>query len=280
MQLSKAECGRLQRRIDGILTSEFPWAKERLLASRRRIHVDIPTEDTNLWLRFRNALDRVATVQSYVILKKVPDPPLNPLETSTEIPEGYTLPPDDKPDAILDYARYLFINTAIESWRFTADLAITRLQCLLVEPDYIGDAHRAEAQLDVAKKHEVKGRTFRSSNSKQAIGHFEQATDAAIAGIELFRKTTPNERIEREREPIHRALLYTSWVLAAAALLPFIIPGLADNRWTKWGGLLILGVVLLQVVRPITRLVLSKRKSKKVAVAKALKAIGNKKPEG
>lgn len=280
MDLSKAQCVRLQRRINGILTSEFPWAKEKLLASRRRISPDIPTEDTNLWLRFRNALDRVATVQSYVILRKVPDPPLNRLETPTEIPEDYELPADDDPDAILDYARYLFINTAIEGWRFTADLAITRLQSLLVEPEYTGDAHRGDQKLKAAQRHEGVGRTYRSSNSKQAIAHFEKATEAAIAGIQYFRKTTPDERINREREPIHRALLYTSWALAVAALLPFVVPGLSENRWTPWAVLLVLAVVILQVVRPIARLVFSRRRAKKAAQESAVATSAKRKPGG
>ena len=72
MILDQTTKGNLQDGINNLVANEFPWCKEQIIRSREIV----PIEDADLWMRYRNAMDRLLSIQRGINFGEFPSPNL------------------------------------------------------------------------------------------------------------------------------------------------------------------------------------------------------------
>ena len=115
MILDQSKKDELQEGINNLVENEFPWCKEQIIKSREFV----PIEDAELWMRYRNAMDRLLSVQRGVIFGEFPSPNLATDGIGSE---------DSNPDGILRYSEYLFRNCGVEAWVQATEMLIGLLE--------------------------------------------------------------------------------------------------------------------------------------------------------
>ena len=59
MFLDQSKKDELPKGINNLIATEFPWCKEQIIKSREFV----PIEDAELWMRYKNVMDRLLLVQ-------------------------------------------------------------------------------------------------------------------------------------------------------------------------------------------------------------------------
>lgn len=154
MAIDRGKRRRINERLKRFYLTDFPFAKRNLIESRQSPGIEI--EDPNLWMRHRNALDRVAEVQAML--------------AAGEIPES-----SDDPEKIVEWASYLIRNTAVEAWAQASSFVIGRLSRILEQFDTKGDTSAARDWLYRAQEEDGIARQRRSTamgGEDGSIGHY------------------------------------------------------------------------------------------------------------
>ena len=84
----------------------------------------MPIEDAELWMRYRNAMDRLLLVQRGINFGEFPSPNSLNEDIEAENIEEVGLTDSSNPDDILRYAEYLFRNCGVEAWVQAAETLI------------------------------------------------------------------------------------------------------------------------------------------------------------
>jgi len=100
----------LQEGINKLITTEFPWCKEQIIRSREIV----PIEDAELWMRYRNAMDRLLSIQRGINFSEFPSPNLVTEDIEAEDIEKVGITDPIYPNDILQYSAYLFRNCGVE----------------------------------------------------------------------------------------------------------------------------------------------------------------------
>ncbi len=201
MKIDNAYKQKLQPKINECL-NDFAWCKKEIISSRELITQAV--EDSNLWMRYRNALDRLATVQLGVYKGEFP-PNGNP-----DVLEA------DTPEKVLEYSSYLFRNTAVEAWVQAAAIMVGILRIRIDSREWFGDKIRALSKLEEAIKIEADARNTRSVSMEATVSKYKQVVEKANEGIQLLTRADP----------------YTRWSLYILILT--IIAIVAIELW-RWG---------------------------------------------
>lgn len=181
MKLDEAYIKKLQPKIAECL-EDFASCKKEIIESRELIAQRI--EDTSLWMRYRNALDRLATVQLGIVRGEFP-PSNNP-----KIMEGE----EDPPEKILEYSSYLFRNTAVEAWVQATENLLGLLRIRIDSREWFGDKNFALQKLEEAIKIEAEARQLRSPSMKATVFKYRQVADKANDGLKVLTMKKPYTR--------------------------------------------------------------------------------------
>ncbi|MCX9011865.1 MAG: hypothetical protein OIN66_12170 [Candidatus Methanoperedens sp.] len=175
----------LQEGINKIISDEFPWSKEQIIRTRELV----PIEDAELWMRYRNAMDRLLSVQRGVNSGEFPSRNL-----VTEDIEDYTLDDPSSPHDILLYSTYLFRNSGVEAWVQATETLIGLLEIRINSFSYNGDKAKANACLKESLKHQSDARMARSSSHKISVALYKRAAEKAQTGLDLLDVVNPYTR--------------------------------------------------------------------------------------
>lgn len=175
----------LQQIIDEIVSNEFPWSKEQIIRTRELV----PIEDAELWMRYRNAMDRLLSVQHGINHGEFPS-----YNLVTENIEDYTLDDPSNPYDILQYSTYLFRNSGVEAWVQAAETLIGLLEIRINSFSYNGDKARANACLKGALRLQSEARIARSTSHKISVSFYKRAAEKAQNGLDLLEVVNPYTR--------------------------------------------------------------------------------------
>lgn len=160
---------------------DFSMCKKEIISSRELITQDI--EDSNIWMRYRNALDRLATVQLAIYDGEFPP------KSNLEVLEV------DTPEKVLEYSSYLFRNTAVEAWVQAAALTVGILRMRIDSISWYGDRVLALSYLEEAIKIEADARLTRSISVEGTISKYKQVVERANRGLGLLKQEGPYVRL-------------------------------------------------------------------------------------
>jgi len=65
MKLEDSIKEELQNGINELIRIDFPWCKEQIIRTRELVDI----EDAELWMRYRNAMDRLLCLQRGIIFR-------------------------------------------------------------------------------------------------------------------------------------------------------------------------------------------------------------------
>lgn len=179
MKLDEEYIIKLQPQIRECLR-DFSICKKEIISSRELITQTI--EDSNIWMRYRNALDRLVTVQLSICEGEFPP------KTNPDVLES------DTPEKVLEYSSYLFKNTAVEAWVQAAALMVGILRIRIDSMAWYGDKVLALSKLEEAIKIETEARLARSVSVEATISKYKQVVEQANEGIGLLRQEGPYVR--------------------------------------------------------------------------------------
>lgn len=179
----------LQQGINDILRDDFPWCKEQIIRTRELVGI----EDAELWMRYRNGMDRLLSLQRGINLGEFPSSDLAFEQIDIRKMDGITINRINPHDT-LDYSAYLFRNCGVEAWIQAAETLIGLLSMRINSFSYDGDKKKANTKLKEALKHQADGRMARSSSHMLAVRFYEQASENAVEGLELLNKVNPYTR--------------------------------------------------------------------------------------
>jgi hypothetical protein len=202
MKLDEEYVKNLQPKITECL-KDFALCKKEIISSRELITQDI--EDSNIWMRYRNALDRLATVQ--LAIQEGEFPP----KSNFEILEA------DTPEKVLEYSSYLFRNTAVEAWVQAAALMVGILRMRIDSMAWYGDKVLALSNLEEAINIEAEARLTRSVSVESTISKYKQVVVRANKGLGLLKQEGP----------------YTRWSLIFLILTIIVIIAIEIWRWER-----------------------------------------------
>jgi len=180
----------LQNGINELIATEFPWCKEQIIRSREIV----PIEDAELWMRYRNAMDRLLSIQRGINFSEFPSPNLATEDIEVQYIErgGITDPID--PNEILQYSAYLFRNCGVEAWVQATEHLIGLLEIRINSFSYHGDKAKANLYLKEALKLQADARIARSSTHRLCVNFYEKAAEKAESGLNLLEKVNPYTR--------------------------------------------------------------------------------------
>ena len=130
MILDQPAKDKLQEGIDNLIANEFPWCKEQIIKSREFI----PIEDADLWMRYRNAMDRLISIQRGINFGEFPSPKLITEDIEAEDIMEVGLSDPLSPNDILRYSEYLFRNCGVEAWVQATETLIGLLEIRINSP--------------------------------------------------------------------------------------------------------------------------------------------------
>jgi len=181
MILDQSKKDELQEGINSLIANEFPWCKEQIIKSREFV----PIEDAELWMRYRNAMDRLLSVQRGVIFGEFPSPNLATDGAESE---------DSNPDDILRYSEYLFRNCGVEAWVQTTEMLIGLLEIRINSFSYHGDKAKANSYLKEALKLQADARLARSGSHRTSVSYYKKSTEKAESGLDILERVNPYTR--------------------------------------------------------------------------------------
>lgn len=195
MILDQTSKDSLQDGINNLIATEFPWCKEQIIRSRE----SIPIEDADLWMRYRNAMDRLLSIQRGVNFGEFPSLNLAIEDTDSEDtdPEdmgGIGITDPSNPHDILQYSTYLFRNCGVEAWVQATETLIGLLEIRINSFSYHGDKANANLYLKQALKQQAEARLVRSSSHTSSVEQYKKASKTAESGLDLLEKVNPYTR--------------------------------------------------------------------------------------
>ena len=171
MILDPSKKDELQETIRNIIATDFLWCKEQLIRSRELVLI----EDAELWMRYRNAMDRLLLVQRGIIFGEFPSQNSLNEDIEAENIEEVGLTDSSNPDDILRYSEYLFRNCGVEAWVQAAEMLIGLLNIRINSFSYHGDVAKANSYLKEALKSQADARLARSSSHTLAVSYYKKS---------------------------------------------------------------------------------------------------------
>ncbi|MCK4732403.1 MAG: hypothetical protein KAT65_08090 [Methanophagales archaeon] len=190
MILDPSKKDELQESINNLITTDFVWCKEQIIRSRELV----PIEDAELWMRYRNAMDRLLLVQRGINFGEFPSPNSLNEDIGAENIEEVGLTDSSNPDDILQYSEYLFRNCGVEAWVQAAETLIGLLNIRINSFSYHGDVAKANSFLKKALELQADARLARSSSHMVAVSYYKKSTKEAQSGLDLLEKINPYTR--------------------------------------------------------------------------------------
>ena len=190
MFLDQSKKDELQKGINNLLATEFPWCKEQIIKSREFV----PIEDAELWMRYRNAMDRLLLVQRGINFGEFQSPNLVTEDREPEGSEEAGLTDSSNPDDILRYSEYLFRNCGVEAWVQATETLIGLLEIRINSFSYHGDKAKANSYLKKALKSQAEARLARSSSHIVSVSYYKKSIGKAESGLVLLEKVNPYTR--------------------------------------------------------------------------------------
>ena len=190
MILDPSKKDELQETIRNIIATDFLWCKEQLIRSRELVLI----EDAELWMRYRNAMDRLLLVQRGIIFGEFPSQNSLNEDIEAENIEEVGLTDSSNPDDILRYSEYLFRNCGVEAWVQAAEMLIGLLNIRINSFSYHGDVAKANSYLKEALKSQADARLARSSSHTLAVSYYKKSAKKAQSGLDLLEKVNPYAR--------------------------------------------------------------------------------------
>lgn len=190
MFLDQSKKDELQKDINNLIANEFPWCKEQIIKSREFV----PIEDAELWMRYRNAMDRLLLVQRGINFGEFPSPNLVTEDIVHEDSEEAGLTDSSNPDDILRYSEYLFRNCGVEAWVQATETLIGLLEIRINSFSYHGDKAKANSYLKKALKSQAEARLARSSSHTVSVSYYKKSIGKAESGLVLLEKVNPYTR--------------------------------------------------------------------------------------
>ncbi|MEA3325404.1 MAG: hypothetical protein U9Q37_09805 [Euryarchaeota archaeon] len=190
MFLDQSKKDELQKSINNLIATEFPWCKEQIIKSRKFV----PIEDAELWMRYRNAMDRLLLVRRGINFGEFPSPNLVTEDIEPEDIEEAGLTDSSNPDDILRYSEYLFRNCGVEAWVQATETLIGLLEIRINSFSYHGDKAKANSYLKEALKSQAEARLARSSSHTVAVSYYKKSIGKAESGLVLLEKVNPYTR--------------------------------------------------------------------------------------
>jgi len=190
MNLDQSKKDALQENINEIISTDFIWCKEQLIRSREKVRI----EDADLWMRYRNAMDRLLLVQRGIIFGEFPSPNSLNVNIESEKIEELGLTYSSNPDDILQYSEYLFRNCGVEAWVQAAEILIGALSMRINSFDHHGDKTEANHYLEKALELQAEARLSRSSSHTVAVSYYKKSVKEAKSGLNLLEKVNPYTR--------------------------------------------------------------------------------------
>ena len=190
MILDKSKKDELQERINDLIATDFLWCKEQIIRSRALV----PIEDAELWMRYRNAMDRLLLVQRAINFGEFPSPNSINGDIKAEISEGIGLAVSSNPNDILQYSEYLFRNCGVESWVQATETLIGLLEIRINSLSYHGDKSKANSYLKKALSLQADARLARSSSHTTSVFYYKESSEKAERGLVLLEKVNPYTR--------------------------------------------------------------------------------------
>jgi hypothetical protein len=151
----------VQETINRLITDVFPRCKDELTEATTLSGL----QDPELWVMYRNAMDRVLTAQRNLLINENIDF-----------------------DETLKAAEYQFHNLAVESWVKTANFYIGLLELRLDSGEYGGSIDLARMHLRSAMHAKEECRKKRSESYIEALANAKKAAQEAIQGLDKMQK--------------------------------------------------------------------------------------------
>lgn len=190
MILDPSKKEKLQGGIDNLIAVEFPWCKEQIIKSREFV----PIEDAELWMRYRNAMDRLLSIQRGINFGEFPSPNLATEDIEAEDIKEVGLTESSNPEDILRYSEYLFRNCGVEAWVQATEALIGLLEIRINSFSYHGDKAKANSYLKEALKLQADARLARSSSHILSVSYYKKSIEKAESGLVLLEKVNPYTR--------------------------------------------------------------------------------------
>jgi hypothetical protein len=190
MILDPSKKDELQESINNLIATDFIWCKEQIIRSRELV----PIEDAELWMRYRNAMDRLLLVQRGINFGEFPSQNSLNEDIEAENIEVVGLTDSSNPDDILRYSEYLFRNCGVEAWVQAAETLIGLLNIRINSFSYHGDVAKANSYLEKALELQADARLARSSSHMLAVSYYKKSTKEAKSGLDLLEKVNPYTR--------------------------------------------------------------------------------------
>ena len=190
MNLDQSKKDALQENINEIISTDFIWCKEQLIRSREKVRI----EDADLWMRYRNAMDRLLLVQRGINFGEFPSPNLVTEDIEDEDIKETELTDSSNPDDILRYSEYLFRNCGVEAWVQAAEILIGALSMRINSFDHHGDKTEANHYLEKALELQADARLARSSSHTLAVSYYKKSAEKSKSGLDLLEKVNPYTR--------------------------------------------------------------------------------------
>ncbi len=181
---------KLQEGINNLITTEFPWCKEQIIRSREIV----PIEDAELWMRYRNAMDRLLSIQRGINFGEFPSPNLVTEDIEAEDIRKVGITDPINPNEILQYSAYLFRNCGVEAWVQATEHLIGLLEIRINSFSYHGDKAKANSYLKEALKLQAEARLARSSSHILSVHYYKKSAEKAESGLNLLEKVNPYTR--------------------------------------------------------------------------------------
>jgi len=180
----------LQDGINNLVASEFPWCKEQIIRSREIV----PIEDADLWMRYRNAMDRLLSIQRGINFGEFPSPNLAFEIIDSDTMSEFRITDPLNPHDILQYSTYLFRNCGVEAWVQSTETLIGLLDLRINSFSYNGDKAKANLYLKKALKEQAEARLARSSSHLISVEYYKKAAKTAESGLDILEKVNPYTR--------------------------------------------------------------------------------------
>ena len=190
MILDQSKKDELQERIDDLITTDFLWCKEQIIRSR----AFVPIEDADLWMRYRNAMDRLLLVQRAINFGEFPSPNSINEDIEAEIIEEIGLVDSSNPNVVLQYSEYLFRNCGVESWVQATETLIGLLNRRINLFSYHGDKSKANTYLKEALDLQAEARLSRSISHTLSVFYYKKSAEKTKSGLDILEKVNPYTR--------------------------------------------------------------------------------------
>lgn len=127
----------LQQRINDIIEDDFLWCKEQIIRTRELVGI----EDAEIWMKYRNGMDRLLLLQRDINLGEFPSSDLT--FGRIDVDNRIAINSID-PNETLTYSEYLFRNCGVEAWVQATEISIGILSMRINSFSYDGDKAKAK----------------------------------------------------------------------------------------------------------------------------------------